>query len=96
MKRKKVQPIGDALREYLKAMRIEKKIDSIRIIKEWKEMVGVTIERLTENIYFKDGKLFIKMKSSIVRHELLMAKNGMIESLNKKIGYELIKDIIIR
>ena len=96
MRRKKVQPLGDILKDYLRAMNIDKKLKEINMVKSWDEIVGKIIANATQNIYIKDGKLVVYMSSAIIRNELLLLKTPLLEKINQKAGEQLITNIEIR
>jgi len=50
----------------------------------------------TEKISIKEGKLYVYLKSSVVRNELFMMREKLLEELNKRAGEELIKEIILK
>jgi hypothetical protein len=58
--------------------------------------VGITIARSTESIYILDRKLFVKIRSSVIRNELGMIREGLKQELNRRSGEDLIEEIIIR
>ncbi len=77
-------------------MKLEGKLNEIRLIESWEEIVGKAISSRTSKIYIKDQVLYIHMNSSVARNELLMLRQALKEKLNEKAGSEVIKDIILR
>jgi hypothetical protein len=59
-------------------------------------MVGKAISTRTTKVYIKDKVLFVYLKSSIVRNELMMIREALREKLNSQAGEEVIKDIILK
>jgi hypothetical protein len=59
-------------------------------------MLGNNIARATTKIFIKDRVLFVYLKSSIVRNELMMLKSSIIKSLNEQAGEKVIDDIVLR
>lgn len=96
MRKKNTQPIGDVIKEYLKALKIDDKLKEVQLIKSWDDVVGKTIARSTNTIYIKNRKLFVKLNSSVIRNELFMLREGLKKALNDKAGEEIIDEIILK
>ena len=43
----------------------------------------------------RNGVLFVKLASSVVKNAVLMEKEGIIQALNKRVGEDVVKDIIV-
>jgi len=96
MRRSDTQTIAEVIQAYLKELRIDKKIKEIAVINQWEEIIGKTIARSTKDIYIKDKTLFVYLRSSVVRSELLIVREGIINAINQKAGEELVTDIVLR
>lgn len=88
--------LKEGIDAYLKAFRLNRKFDETYIIANWEEIVGPHIAQLTEKLHIYDNKLFIKVSSPALRHELLLSKSLLIEKINETANHEIIKDIILR
>jgi predicted nucleic acid-binding Zn ribbon protein len=96
MRRSKTISLAEAMKDYIKEMNLEGKLNEIGIINSWEETVGKAIASRTSKIYIKDKVLYIHLTSSVVRNELLMLRQALKEKLNEKAGSEVIKDIILK
>jgi predicted nucleic acid-binding Zn ribbon protein len=96
MRRSKTISLGEAIHDYVKEMNLEGKLNEVGLINSWEEVVGKAISSRTSKIYIKDKILYINLNSSVVRNELLMLRQELIEKLNQKAGTEVIKDIIFK
>ena len=96
MRKNKIQSLRDLLHEYVKDMRIDKKLREVDVVNAWKEILGPVFNRYTRNIYFKNGTLFIEMNSSVARNELRMMNDQVIRTLNDEVGMEIVKKIVVR
>lgn len=85
--------IGASLRGVIKDLGFEKKLDQVRIIRVWPEIVGDNIANVAvaERVY--EDILYVKVKSATWRTELLFQKRNILERINNKIGKNIIKDI---
>jgi hypothetical protein len=82
----KAVSLKDAINEFFKANRLEKRFTETSIPIIWKEMMGETISSRTLKIFVNDHELFIKLSSSPLKNELMMSKNKIIERINQEIG----------
>jgi predicted nucleic acid-binding Zn ribbon protein len=96
MRKNNTEKLGKVIEDYIEALDVKGKLKEVRLIRSWEEIVGKTIAKKTDNIYIKDGKLFVEMNSSIARNELSMLKTSLIGRLNEKAGSKVISDIIIK
>ncbi len=96
MRKKNTQKLDEVIKEYLKALKIDDKLKEVELIRSWDEIVGKTIARSTDQIYIRDRKLFIRLKSSVIRNELFMLREGLTKALNDKVGHSVIDEIILR
>jgi predicted nucleic acid-binding Zn ribbon protein len=96
MRRRNAQSLHDILDEALKSLHIDQKIFETRLISSFPEIVGYTIAAHTKNMYIRRGVLYVQIDSAVIRNELQMMRQSLIEHLNKQVGHETIKDIIFR
>lgn len=95
MRRSKTQSIGEALSEYVKAMKFEGKLSEVGVLNSWESVVGKSISNHTKKVSIRNGVLYVQLDSSVVRNELLMLKQPLMRKLNEKAGSEVIKDIVL-
>lgn len=67
-----------------------------RVIRGWYEVLGEGVAAYTSNIYFNRGVLIVYLKSSVLRAELMMNKQGLIDKLNEHAEMKIIRDIHLR
>lgn len=96
MRKSNTQDIKEVITEYLKGLNIDQKIKEISVTRLWPEIMGKTIGKATKDIYIKDKKLIVELHSSVVRHELMMLKSGIIKAINDRVGENVINDLILR
>lgn len=96
MYKKNEMTLGEAIRAYLKAMGLDKKLKEKALINSWEEVLGKGVSNATSSMYIKNQVLFVQLNSSVVRHQLQMMKSGIVDALNKKAGEILIRDIVFR
>lgn len=96
MRRSKTISLAEALKDYVKEMKLESKLSEIGLINSWEETVGKAISSRTTKVYIKDHVLYVHLNSSVVRNELIMLRQALKEKLNEKAGSEVIRDIVLK
>jgi predicted nucleic acid-binding Zn ribbon protein len=96
MRRSKTISLAEAIKDYIREMKLDVKLGEVGVINSWEEIVGKAISSRTSKIYIKDHVLYVHLTSSVVRNELLMLRQALKEKLNEKAGSEVIKDIVLR
>ncbi|MEA5404949.1 MULTISPECIES: DUF721 domain-containing protein [Arcicella] len=86
--------LKDAIEDMLELYKIRSKFNETYIVAYWEKIMGSPIASRTTQIYINDGKLFIQLDSAPLRNELLMAKNKIIELINKEVGEKIIQDVV--
>jgi predicted nucleic acid-binding Zn ribbon protein len=96
MRRSNTQSLGEALRSYIKEMRMERKLKEVDVVQSWEEALGKTIARYTRNIYLSKGILFVEVSSPVVKNELLMMREDIRKRLNDLAGEEMVTKIVFK
>jgi predicted nucleic acid-binding Zn ribbon protein len=96
MRKSNTQKLGDIVKEYLKHLMIERKLKEVGIIRSWEELMGKVVAERTRNIYIKNKVLFVELKSSVLRNELMMMRTTIIDKLNEKAGEKIIEKMVVR
>jgi predicted nucleic acid-binding Zn ribbon protein len=85
--------IGDSLGSLIKDLGFEKKLKQVRAVELWPEIVGDNIAKISQADRVYEGILYVKVKSSAWRTELLFQKRTILERIDAKLGKHVIKDI---
>ncbi|WP_421941213.1 DUF721 domain-containing protein [Pedobacter sp.] len=86
--------LKDAIGKMLDVYRLRRKFDETSIVAVWPEIMGTAIANRTTQIYIRDRKLFIRIESSVIKNELVMVRQGIIQKLNEHAGAEVITEIV--
>lgn len=84
----------DAVSKMLDVYRLRRKFDETSILAIWPEIMGTAIANRTKQIYIHDKKLFIRIESSVIKNELVMVRDGIIQKLNAHAGSQVIIEMI--
>ena len=96
MRKSETQKLGEIIREYLEQMMIDKKLKEVSTIRSWEELMGKPVAERTRNIYVKNKTLFIELKSSVLRNELIMMRQAIIDKINERAGEKIIEKMVVR
>jgi predicted nucleic acid-binding Zn ribbon protein len=96
MRRSKTISLAEAMKDYIIEMHLGEKLSEVGVINSWEEVVGKAISSKTSKIYIKDHVLYVHLNSSVVRNELLMLRQVLVEKLNENAGSKVVRDIVFR
>tara|TARA_B100000989_G_scaffold160972_1_gene120192 strand:+ start:125 stop:418 length:294 start_codon:yes stop_codon:yes gene_type:complete len=94
-KRGELKNISKVIEEVFSQKQIRIGIENIKVQDAWKKTMGKNIQKYTIKVVYKKGILYIKLKSSVLREELTYEKFKVIKLINKELGKEYIKDLVI-
>ena len=79
--RKEAVSMDEVVKQYIRSMKIAAGLNTQRIFAAWDACSGAgefTIKR-----FFRDGKLYITLGSSVIRSQLYFQKDILIEKMNR-------------
>lgn len=80
MPRKTALSVGDAIKDFLKQYKLASGMNTQLIFKAWDEASGAG--KYTLKKYFREGKLYITLSSSVVRTQLSFQKDILKDRIN--------------
>jgi predicted nucleic acid-binding Zn ribbon protein len=87
------QPLKEVIDKFLKAYAWDGKMKEMDIVAAWPELMGIAVANRTKEIRIQNKKLFLTIDSSVMREELLLGKQIIIDRLNDYAGQEIETDI---
>ncbi len=96
MRKSNTQPLGQVLKEYIRAMNMDRKLKEVDVVQSWEILMGKTIAGYTRNIWLSKKVLYIEIHSPVVKNELLMMREKIRERLNEMAGEEMVEKIVFR
>ena len=78
--RKTAVPLEDLIHEYLRAGHLTAPLNTRRIFDAWDAASGAA--RYTVRRFFRDGKLYITVDSSVVRSQLSFQRQELVDKIN--------------
>lgn len=88
--------LGSAIKEMLKAFKIEDRFHESNLVGSWEKVMGSPIAKRTSKLYIKDKKLFVHLTSAPLKHELSMSRDKILVMLSKEFGDSIINEVIIK
>lgn len=96
MRTKIPRPIGELLDQVIGGLGIKASLDEARVVDAWAEVAGPNIMSVTDSVWMRRGKLYVKITSSTWRQELHMQRQGWCDRINGQVGAEVVKEVVFR
>lgn len=78
----------------MRAYRLGGKLNEVTAVASWERVMGKAVALKTQEVYVAKGKLFVRLSSAPLKHELVMAKTRVLELLNAAVGAEVITEVV--
>lgn len=88
--RKTAITVDEALKAFLRQSRLTAGLNTQRIFSAWDQASGAGL--YTVRRFFRDGKLYITVNSSVVRSQLLFQKDALVEKINSILSDDILFD----
>ena len=83
--RKEAVSMEDVVKQYIKSMKLAAGLNTQRIFEAWDSCSGAG--EFTLKRFFRDGKLYITLSSSVVRNQLHFQKD-LVEKINRYLSQD--------
>ena len=93
-RRADIIPLKEGLEALVKAYRLGGKLNEVTVVASWERVMGKAVALKTKEVYVSKGKLFVRLTSAPLKHELVMAKTRVLEMLNAAVGTEVVTEVI--
>ena len=94
MRRQKAALLGDIVNQVLREEGLETPYNEYRLVEAWPEVMGEGIARYTASVSIRNRTLYVRLTSSVVRHELFAGRAALVRRLNDYVGAQVIDNII--
>lgn len=95
MRRTKTMLMGDLLDEFFKRPFVAYKVAEGRLPETWREVVGDRIAAETTELRLERHTLHVRIRSSVLRSELLYQRESLRRALNARSGLNLVYQILL-
>ena len=89
----KEKHLGDVIDKLLKAYNLEDKMKELDLLEAWPDLMGKAVAHRTKSIEIKNQKLLLKIDSSVMREQLHIGKQVIIQRVNEFMGKDVIRDV---
>ena len=84
--------IGDALISYLRESGLEQSVLDVQIEEIWPRVMGDIVNQLTRKVEVKDGVLYVRVNSAVLKTQLFENRFELVRKLNEAVGANAIRD----
>ena len=98
MRKKKpdsMQTIEQAIGKFLEESHLSARFQVADMKAIWDDTMGKSIASRTQSLWFKDGKLVIKLQSGALKHHLLANRGKILVLMNEALKKDLVKEVVI-
>ncbi|GAB3230409.1 hypothetical protein GCM10027346_16080 [Hymenobacter seoulensis] len=89
-----IVPLKDGITALLRTYRLQGKLNEVTVVASWERVMGKAVAMKTQQIYVSNSKLFVRLSSAPLKHELVMAKTRVLEILNAEVGEDIIQEVV--
>lgn len=94
MRKNNTEAVSDLVRACLRNVGLETPLNEYRLLQAWPEIAGAKVAKYTGKTYIFKQALHVELKSSVLRNELMMCRQELVEKLNAKVGAQVISNIV--
>ncbi len=96
MRKRNSEQIGKLIQQFLRQESLESPLNEQRLLSAWPEVIGPAMAAYTGDLYIRNQTLFVHVTSAALRQELMMGRDLLVRTLNKRVGASVITNIIFR
>ena len=96
MRKSNENSLQEVIEQLLDQYRLRDRLNEVRIRKAWEDTMGNAICNRTSDIRIKTNVLYISVSSAPLREELQFQKTRILELMNKELGGDYLKQVIIQ
>ena len=87
--------LKDLMGSFIKENNLSKGMLKISLKENWDSLMGNGVASYTEKVELRNGTLYVKLSSSVLREELGYGKEKILEMMNEAIGGNEIKKVML-
>ncbi|MEM7185406.1 MAG: DUF721 domain-containing protein [Bacteroidota bacterium] len=89
--------LGEVLKDFFASRKkLQRGLNKVSAQEAWHGVMGEAISKYTTEVLLERDTLYVRLSSSVLREELSYGKEKIITLLNKELGTELIKKLVLR
>ena len=88
--------MGDLLEEFFKRPYVAAKGAEGKLPDTWRDIVGEEAARQTVELRLENRVLYVRLRSSVLRSELLYQREALRDEINRRSGVRLVSSVVVR
>ena len=93
MRRSNETSLKEAMEQLVDAYGLREKLDEQAVASLWDELAGGLEARHTVAVKLRKGTLHIKVDSAPLRQELLYMREGLLKTINERLGRPVVEQV---
>lgn len=89
------EKLSNVVDSFINHYGLKKRFQEHEVLQAFSQIMGPFLMKKVNNSYVKNQKLFLKLSSASFKQELVMQKTKLLEQLNKAIGEDYLKDLVV-
>jgi predicted nucleic acid-binding Zn ribbon protein len=87
--------LRDVILRYLREEGLETPLNEHRAVLAWPRVVGPVVSRLTGDVSFSQGTLYVKILRPALRQDLMMERTQLARKINAEVGAQVVENVVI-
>lgn len=87
--------LKDLMGSFIKENNLSKGMQKISVKENWDSLMGNGVASYTEKVELRNGTLYVKLSSSVLREELGYGKEKILAMMNEALGGNEIKKVML-
>lgn len=88
--------MGDLLEEFFKRPYVAAKVAEGKLPDTWRDIVGEEAACQTVELRLENRVLYVRLRSSVLRSELLYQREALRDEINRRSGVRLVSSVVVR
>lgn len=88
--------LKEAIHKLIETYHLRGKLTENQIYNSWEQIMGKMVSNYTQSLQLNNGRLVVRLTSSVLRQELRSHKEQVIARLNEYLGSAVVKDLILK
>ncbi len=94
MRKANDKTLKDAIEQMMQVYKLKRKFNETSVIANWPQLVGTSVANRTKEIYISDKKLFVRIESSVIKHELMLIRTQIIQKINDEAQAVVVEEVV--
>ncbi|GAA4930838.1 DUF721 domain-containing protein [Mucilaginibacter defluvii] len=94
MRKANDKTLKDAIEQMMQVYKLKRKFNETSVIANWPQLVGTSVANRTKDIYISDKKLFVRIESSVIKHELMLIRTQIIQKINDEAQAVVVEEVV--